>query len=304
MSNEPTQTLAVVFADVSGSVGLFDALGDTAAWNVIRGCIKIMTEEVERRGGSVVKTIGDAVMCTLKDADAAVEATVRMQERISSDLTSTDGIDTSGLTIRIGLNFGPVIPTGNDFMGDTVNVAARMASAAKGGQIITTRETVDALSPRLRQKAQRLPSMRVKGKGEMEIHEIVWDQANATILDTAVMKRFVSKGVILTLKYHDRTVTMDGKSKPLWLGRAPNAGLQVDDTKVSRAHARIDCVNDKFMITDVSANGTHLATEQGAVSLGRDQQFPLVGSGQISLGRKVEDNAEVVHYQTSLSPKA
>jgi len=296
MDTEPSQTLAVLFSDVSGSVKLFDALGDTAAWEVIKGCIRIMSEEVESRGGTVIKTIGDEVMCTLPTADAAMEATVRMQERISADVTSASGIDTSGLTIRIGFNYGPVIPSDNDVFGDTVNVAARMAGAAKGGQILTTREAVEALSPNLRQQTRLFDRMPVKGKGTMEIHEVVWEEGNATVLST----RFASpkaREALLTLRYHDRTVTMNSKSDPVILGRGEQADLQVDDTKASRLHARIECMRDKFVIVDESANGTNVSTALGEVSLRRKEQHVLTGSGAISLGRKVEGNAEVVHYE-------
>ena len=296
METTPTETLAVLFADVSGSVKLFDALGDSAAWGVIKGCIKIMTDEVESRGGRLIKTIGDEVMCTLPDADAAVEATVSMQERISADVTSMTGVDTSGLTIRIGINYGPVIPSDNDVFGDTVNVAARMASTAKGGQIITTRETVDALSPRLRNLTRLMDRMPVKGKGTMEIHEVVWEASNATVLDTRIAARRAPTGR-LVLRYHDRTLTMDGKSDPVVLGRAPQADLQVDDTKASRLHARIECMRDKFVIVDESANGTHLTTSLGEISLRRKEQHVLNGSGSISLGRRVDGNQEVVHYE-------
>ena len=59
------------------------------------------------------------------------------------------------LAVRIGFHFGPAIEKAGDFFGDAVNVAARMAGLAKGGKIITTGATVDALSPLLR-KATRL----------------------------------------------------------------------------------------------------------------------------------------------------
>ncbi|HEY5701588.1 MAG TPA: adenylate/guanylate cyclase domain-containing protein, partial [Gammaproteobacteria bacterium] len=62
------EEVAIVFADVSGSVRLFDALGDETAWKLIQKCLNGLTDEVNKHRGRVVKTIGDEIMCTFTSA--------------------------------------------------------------------------------------------------------------------------------------------------------------------------------------------------------------------------------------------
>jgi class 3 adenylate cyclase len=73
------QELAILFADVVGSTRLFEVLGDLAARDKVSICIEIMRRATEQHGGSVVKTMGDEVMATFTDCDAAIDAAVEMQ---------------------------------------------------------------------------------------------------------------------------------------------------------------------------------------------------------------------------------
>ena len=69
--------------------------------------------------------------------------------------------------IRIGFNFGPVVEKDGDVFGDAVNLAARLAGQAQKDQIITSRETVEAMSPVLKTSCRRLYSIQVKGKASI-----------------------------------------------------------------------------------------------------------------------------------------
>ena len=67
-------TLAIVFADISGSTRLYESLGDQTARQLIAECLEVMTEQVAKYSGTVIKTIGDEIMCTFPSANQAVEA--------------------------------------------------------------------------------------------------------------------------------------------------------------------------------------------------------------------------------------
>ena len=77
-------TLTVLFADVSGSTKLYDALGDTQAKAMVDECIGIMRAVVAKYGGRVIKTIGDEVMCVLPQADTGLLAATDMQTKVSA----------------------------------------------------------------------------------------------------------------------------------------------------------------------------------------------------------------------------
>ena len=67
-------TLAIVFADISGSTKLYERLGDAIARELVAQCLGVMSEYIEKHSGRVIKTIGDEIMSTFPTADQAVEA--------------------------------------------------------------------------------------------------------------------------------------------------------------------------------------------------------------------------------------
>ena len=76
------------------------------------------------------------------------------------------------MSIRVGLHHGPAILEAGDVFGDAVNVAARMASMSKSGQIITTQTTVEELPPILKASTRFIDRAPVKGKKDtMDIFE-------------------------------------------------------------------------------------------------------------------------------------
>jgi class 3 adenylate cyclase len=83
-----TATRAIVFADISGSTRLYETLGDAIARELVSQCLDLMTEQVNRHNGAVIKTIGDEIMATFATAEQAVEACMSMQEAVAEDLPS------------------------------------------------------------------------------------------------------------------------------------------------------------------------------------------------------------------------
>ena len=120
-------TLAIVFADISGSTRLYETLGDAVARELVSQCLDLMTQQITKHGGTVIKTIGDEIMCTFATGDEAVESAMAMQEVVTEDLPRINPNMPSSMTIRIGLHFGPAILEQGDVFGDAVNTAARMA---------------------------------------------------------------------------------------------------------------------------------------------------------------------------------
>ena len=291
-------TLSTVFADISGSTRLYEQLGDDVARELIAQCLALMTEQIDRHGGTVIKTIGDEIMCTFPTADSAIESTMAMQEAVTEDLPSINPNTPATLTIRVGLHFGPAILEGGDVFGDAVNVAARMASLAKGGQIITTRDTAESLSPLLASSTRHLDRIPVKGKSEdMDIFEVIWQPDDVTRIATDLFKK-PDQDSRLILQYHGREITMDGASGTVVLGRGKKADMIVNDSMASREHARVECRRGKFFLTDQSTNGTYVQTDEGPAYL-RREELQLGGTGKIALGRELADATEVVLFECS-----
>ena len=166
------QELAIVFADVVGSTRLFEALGDLAARDKVGVCIEIMRRATEQHGGAVVKTMGDEVMATFPDCDAAIDAAVEMQTAIAGhpDLE----VEGQQVTIRIGCHFGPVVIETRDVFGAAVHMANRMTSQAKAGQVIITDAIQQRLAEAWRAVARRVDVAVPRGQhDEVTIFEVL-----------------------------------------------------------------------------------------------------------------------------------
>ena len=288
--------LSIVFADIAGSTRLYELLGDALARALIADCLALLSEQTTRHGGIVIKTIGDEVMCTFPRSDQAVEAAMAMQEAVTNELPRRNAGSPSDMAIRIGLHHGPAILDEGDVFGDAVNVAARMAAVAKGGQIITTQETAEGLATNLRSTTRHLDRIAVKGKtGDIDIFEVIWQAEDVTRMATDLMQG-QARSAVLNVEYRDTRVTIDQNTPPLIMGRGKKADVMVDDSMASREHARIECRRGKFVITDMSTNGTHLLTPEGPAYLRREERV-LTGSGKIALGRQIAEAEDVVTYR-------
>jgi adenylate cyclase len=286
--NPEPRTMAVLFADIAGSTKLYDTLGDTQAKKMVDECIALMRGVVTQYGGRVIKTIGDEVMCVLPDADSGCLAATDMQIKIM-ELPAVNNVKRA---IRAGFHAGPVIEENNDVFGDTVNLAARMAGVAKAMQIITTRATVDMLSPLLRKSSRSIASLSVKGKGDdVEVCEIIWQSDDELTTMGSSTASPVSLAV-LRLKYGALEMVLDKPNVSIVLGRDVSCNIAVADRMASRHHARIERRRDKFYIVDQSTNGTYVVFAGEAEIALRREEVMLRGAGRIAFGRSVSQGDE------------
>lgn len=292
-----TANLAILFADVSGSTRLFETLGDATARVKVADCLETLSEVTRNHSGTVIKTIGDEIMSTFPTADDAAAAACEMHEAIEEDVT--EGISAGApLSIRVGFHYGPTLMEGGDVFGDAVNVAARMAAQAKGGQIITTQSTLDELAPVMRASARFVDRAPIKGKKEeIEIYEIIWQEEDVTRMATGLLQEEQKPEVKLRVNYNNQEVVLNKQRSSLMMGRSQSCDLPINEKLASRQHVRIELRRDKFFIIDQSTNGTHVLIENESPAFLRREEMPLNGKGQISLGRAFDEGpTEVVSF--------
>jgi adenylate cyclase len=296
-----TINISIMFADVAGSTKLYDTLGDQAARAKVAASIETMSEITSHNSGTVIKTIGDEVMCTFPTAEDAGTAAWEIQEKFEEAAeVCTDG---SPVAIRIGMHFGPAIMEGGDVFGDAVNIAARMAAQAKAKQIITTQDTLDKLPPAMRASTRFVDHAPIKGKKEeIDIFEIIWQEEDVTRMATGMVLDKPTPEAKLTITYNDKTVALSKKRPGLVMGRSQNCDLTINEKLASRQHVRIELRRDKFFIVDQSTNGTHVLVDGSPEEFLRREEIPLTGNGRISLGRGFsEDPEEVVEFKLLVS---
>jgi hypothetical protein len=172
-----------------------------------------------------------------------------------------------------------------DVFGDSVNVASRIAELAKGEQIITSAPAFNAISSLFTAGARHLWQIQVKGRAEpVDVFEIMWNPCGDT---TATMSAQFTAPKIpdrLRLVYRGQEVCVTPERPVLSIGRDRVNELGVDDSKASRIHARIELRRDKFVLVDVSTNGTFVMNEGNVETCLRREEHILDGEGTISLG--------------------
>ncbi|GAO37394.1 guanylate cyclase [Sulfuricella sp. T08] len=284
MPNENV-SLAILFADISGSTRLYETLGDKEALERIEHCLSVLSELSHKHHGEIVKTIGDEIMCAFADAGSAFCAARAMQTEMAMQLISGK----LPLYIHIGMHYGPAIRDEGDVFGDAVNIAARLTKIAKAGQIITSQQTADTLPTELRADMRKLGNATLKGKREeIDICEIIWQEVgDLTLMPGTAFKTAPYTGR-LVLRHGGTSLVIDGNKSAAVLGRDKNNDLVVNNPLASRQHAQIEYRGGKFILIDQSTNGTYIFTEDGRKSFVHREEFPLSGSGSISLGHDTE----------------
>lgn len=289
---DPQTTGCVLFADVSGSTKLYETVGDAAAHAAIDLCLKLFANITEQHGGRVVKTIGDEVMSIFAQAAQAARAAVDIQLGVAGMAP----VGKVRLGVRIGLHDGPVVERDGDVFGDTVNLAARLTELASRGQVITSQETVEKLDALQKLDCRRLYAIPVKGRErDVGICEVMWTDSDDTTQLAGPRSHAPAAAGSLRVVYRGRTVTLPGERRTLVLGRDATADLVVAERMASRMHCEIEQRQDKFFLSDHSANGTWLTIAGSEIVLRREEAM-LRGHGYITLGQSRATATEVVEY--------
>jgi class 3 adenylate cyclase len=288
MPNENV-SLAILFADVSGSTRLYETLGDKEALSRIEQCLSILSALALRHDGEIVKTIGDEIMCAFPDAASAVRAARAMQ----MEMTMQALRGKLPLHIHVGVHFGQAIRGEGDIFGDAVNIAARIVQIAKADQIITTRQTADVLPAALRTDLRYLGSASLKGKREeIDICEILWQEVGElTLMPGTVFKSGQPGAGCLVLRHAGASLILDAGKPAAVLGRDKDNDLVVNNPLASRQHAQIEFRSGKFILSDQSTNGTYVFAADGRKTYVHREEFPLSGNGSISLGHDTGGDA-------------
>jgi adenylate cyclase len=132
------ERLVVVFTDLEGFTRFTARSGDEAAGALLAEHHRAVGPVVRSRGGRVVKRLGDGLLITFPEAEAAVLAGIELV-----------AVEPGPLRLRVGAHLGDVIATRDDVIGHTVNIAARVAEDAKGGEVLVTAEVRRAIGDNL-----------------------------------------------------------------------------------------------------------------------------------------------------------
>lgn len=110
------------------------------------------------------------------------------------------------------------------------------------------------------------------------------------------------KGPRLKIKFRDTTMEISQSRPSVTMGRQSHNNLVVEDSRVSRSHARIVFRQNEFVLIDHSTNGTYVFIKGEKGMNLKQNELPLKGSGIFGLGRKVApDSPEAIHFSVASS---
>jgi serine/threonine protein kinase/class 3 adenylate cyclase/tetratricopeptide (TPR) repeat protein len=130
----PDGTVTLLFSDIEGSTARTEQLGDRRWMEVLREHNAIVREQLSAHEGFEVKSEGDGFMLAFQSARKALHCAIAIQRALAGHADSSD----EPIQVRIGLHTGEVIREGADFYGKHVNLAARIAGQAAGGEILVS----------------------------------------------------------------------------------------------------------------------------------------------------------------------
>jgi class 3 adenylate cyclase/YHS domain-containing protein len=155
------------FVDIAGYTALTDSHGEVAAANLIDDFSELIRISVGPLG-QIQELIGDCAFLVFPDPFAARDALSALYKVIANRASFP--------IIRAGLHHGPALLRGNRYFGSTVNLAARVAAQAKGGQILGTRRIIEIFSqagtPDIEVEHQGLVSLKNLSQ-PVDLYEIV-----------------------------------------------------------------------------------------------------------------------------------
>jgi adenylate cyclase len=137
-----TVDVAILFTDIVGFSTWALEAGDEAALELLRRVARAEDEAISAHGGSLVKRLGDGSMSVFSLARAAVGAALEAQAGV-------EGVELLGHRpkLRAGVHLGRPRRVGRDYLGVDVNIAARVAESAQGGEVLVSEAAREHLDP-------------------------------------------------------------------------------------------------------------------------------------------------------------
>lgn len=295
----------VVFADLYGSTGVFESLGNAKATEAVTQVTSWVGRDFTAHGGRVVKFLGDGVLAIFHDSGKAIDAVVDLQRAYQRMLTQMS--PQTYMPLRIGVARGDVELVDDDCYGDAVNIAARLSELTGPHQIWVNSDAIEDDQIPKDTHFRYLGPIHIRGRLEAcTVYQVEWQEDSDSQFFTiaAPIDSKVDYGTAdvlggqIDLSWLDNSQSFKAFELPIFIGRSRQAEFQINDSRVSRTHARLDWRNGSVVLVDVSSFGCWVRfVGAGSDLLLRREECVLHGRGEISLGTPFSDpSAPVVSF--------
>lgn len=172
-------TTTFVFTDLVGSTALVGRVDSASAEGLRQEHFTLLRDALRRHHGHEVKNLGDGLMVAFASVADAVDGAVAMQQR----LHHRNRTARLGLNVRVGISVGDAIHEDDDYFGRPVVEAARLCSAARGGQILASEAVRAIVGEREGQAFDAVGQLELKGLPEpLRTFEVMWEPAGGEAL--------------------------------------------------------------------------------------------------------------------------
>jgi adenylate cyclase len=295
----------VVFADLFGSTGVFESLGNARATELVTQATAWVAQRCSAQGGRVIKFLGDGVLIIFEDSIKAVLAVMDLQRSYQQLLGRMP--PKAYMPLRIGVARGSVELVADDCYGDAVNIAARLSELTGPHQIWVNSEAIEDGFDVPDTRFRLLGPIHIRGRAEpCKVYQVEWreEQNSEPLTVPAGFEQFNrpgakdALGVHIELSWLDQKKSFNAFDLPIHIGRTHQVEFVVADARVSRTHARLDWRNGSVVLVDLSSYGCWVRFAGGGADLLlRREECVLHGRGEIALGTPfIDSSAPVIQF--------
>ena len=304
------EKFTVVFADLTGSTGVFESLGNAKATQAITRLTQWIGEVCKSHRGHVVKYLGDGVLILFKESKNAIEAATELQQVHHNRIRKWP--EPLKMRLQIGMARGGVVEHDADCYGDAVNVASRLSDLSGPDQILASDTVIQQLPDNSIVRSRCMGEIPIRGRTEScLVHRIEWQTevlSEVFTMPASLMSLPRGQSVIepafIVLSWLDINISFSSNELPVFLGRDTSAQFVVQDPRVSRKHAQIEWRDGKFYLEDISSYGTWVRFSDNSITIAlRRQECVLLQDGEMALGASFEDfTVPTVLFSFSFAP--
>jgi class 3 adenylate cyclase len=166
MEQKDYRLAAIMYTDIAGFSRMMES-DEAGTLELLRYHNELIGGIVTAHHGTVIKTIGDALLVDFKNTVEAMQSALEIQDRLYAH--NKEISPGQPLLIRIGVHLGDIYFFENDALGEGINIAARLQSLARPGCICFSQDVYNLVLNKIEFQAQKLGKVSLKNITK-EIH--------------------------------------------------------------------------------------------------------------------------------------
>lgn len=165
MEQKDYRLAAIMYTDIAGFSRMMER-DEAGTLELLKFHNDLIGGIVEKRHGTIIKTIGDALLVDFRNTVEALQTALEVQDSIYAHNKASGKLP---LLVRIGLHLGDIYFFENDALGEGINIAARLQSLARPGCIVFSQDVYNQVLNKIEFRADKLGKVSLKNITK-EIH--------------------------------------------------------------------------------------------------------------------------------------